>query len=138
MVTWTPVDPEIDVNEPISILKEIHAKMPIKAYDELPDVGWKRGGYTATAIPSKHQIVLRENSWKKQRLAGKRLILIHECVHLKGLEHSGIKFFSNGTVDLVSIALYEHIYGEDEPFQVLMAEVGLILISLVTGGKSNE
>lgn len=75
----------------------------------------KQGGYVAVAYEKEHKIVIRVNSWNKMTLFQKRVIMIHEMIHLLGLSHSdmgaGIAYR-----DGVAIDLYKRIYGEDEEY----------------------
>jgi hypothetical protein len=109
------------------IVKEISQKYKITLMDELPTVKWKKGGYSATYTPSTHTITLRENVWTNMSLGGKRMLLIHECLHAGGFDHSTKKWFSNGTADFATIIVYEELYGKDKYYMEVFDQARQIL-----------
>lgn len=96
------------VEEVRSILREIVGQ---DSYSTV-SVGVKRGGYSATCDPKAQRIEVRANVWRKLTLFGRRVILCHECLHLRGWDHSGVKMYCAGA-DLASLALYRAIWGDD-------------------------
>jgi len=100
------------IQEMKSIVQEIWDHIGI---GKIPKVETKKGGYTAAYYPSKHVIRFRENSWNKlPTLAHKRLLVIHECFHAAGYDHSVVNGIYLSSFDLLSLAFYKEIYGVDE------------------------
>ena len=111
------------VKEAKSILVDIHYKWFGKCvYEKLSTFRIKLGGWTATACRELNEISLNYYSWKKSPLVVKRLILIHEMVHILGLNHSGVKVFCS-TLDLLSLKIYIRLYGNDKLLKDFMNEL---------------
>jgi hypothetical protein len=114
------------IEEAEGILEEIYPGSGIQ-------IGTKKGGWTAVYSPRSRRILLRENSWRRMDLFSKRLLLLHETLHDRGLRH-GIRNLYLGHLDLLSLALYRRIYGEDEPYQEVMGRIEEVLSSLPLRG----
>lgn len=100
------------IDEMKSIVKEVWEHIGI---GKIPNVATKKGGYTATYSPSTHTITFRMNSWNKMReLSMKRLLVIHECYHAAGHGHSVNNGIYLSSFDLLSLAFYNQIWGEDD------------------------
>jgi len=87
---------------------------------DMPKLESKQGGSSGKYYPSEHTIRVRSNVWNKLCLGGKRMLLIHELWHSKGLDHKGLFMTS---FDLLSIELYKQIYGEDENFKKMVDDI---------------
>ena len=87
---------------------------------EMPKLESKQGGSSGKYYPSEHTIRVRSNVWNKLCLGGKRMLLIHELWHSKGLDHNGLFLHS---FDLLTIELYLQIYGEDEHYNKMVDEI---------------
>ena len=111
------------VNEAESILTDIHYKwFGKRVYKKLPTFRIKLGGWTATASKRLNEISLNYYSWKKSPLVVKKLILIHEMIHILGLKHSGVKVFCS-TLDLLTLKVYIRLYGNDNLLREFMNEI---------------
>ena len=103
------------IEEMKSIVKEVWDHIGI---GKIPGVETKKGGYTAAYYLGAHVIRFRENSWNKlPTLAMKRFLVIHECFHAAGHDHSVVNGIYLSSFDLLSIAFYKKIYGVDETFK---------------------
>jgi hypothetical protein len=95
----------------------------------LPATKFKFGGNTATYYWNTHSIEFRWDVWKNLTLGGKRMLVIHECIHACGSHHSGKRHYTN-TLDLATIVAYKKIWGEDEEFRTMMANIEEFVESL--------
>jgi len=118
------------IEEAEGILEEIYPGSGIR-------IGTKKGGWTAVYSPTSRRIILRENSWRRMDLFSKRLLLIHETLHDRGVRH-GIQNLYLGHLDLLSLTLYRRIYGEDEPYQKAMERIEGVLSSLPLRGAGRR
>ena len=91
-----------------------------------PIIRWKEGkesDYSVTAIIDKdngsNYIIIGSNMWNRLGKGGRRILLIQKCVHLAGLNHSGLYAFSDALPDFASIVLYRRIWGKDEHYQAI-------------------
>jgi len=99
------------IDEMKSIVEEVWSNLGI---GKIPKVETKKGGYTAAYYPHSHTIRFRENSWNKlPNLFYKRVLVIHECFHAAGHDHSVRNGIYLSSFDLLSLCFYEKIYGED-------------------------
>jgi len=96
------------------IWKHLNSKKP------MPQIKSKLGGSSAAYYPHEHTIRVRTGTWKKLPLAGKRLLMIHELWHSAGHHHSGLYLHS---FDILSLVVYERIYGRDAELEKLYEEV---------------
>jgi len=83
----------------------------------------KRGGYTAVAWPSHMKIVVRADCWKKMDLCSRRLVMVHESLHLIDWKHGSNSLYGNGVPDIASLELYKNIWGEDEVYRETLERV---------------
>lgn len=84
---------------------------------QYPKIITKQGGHSAyyCAYDGKktHFIAIRINVWNNLTLAQKRLLIIHEFIHSLGQKHSSMKSYLSCN-DMLSILVYEKVYGNDE------------------------
>jgi len=77
----------------------------------------KRGGYTATAWVEKMLIEIRADCWRKMGLCARRLVMVHESLHLVDWKHGSDSLYGNGVPDIASLQMYREIWGEDDEFK---------------------
>ena len=104
--------------EAIGIAHEIWQHLNSKK--PMPRIASKLGGSSAAYYPHEHTIRVRTGTWKKLPLAGKRLLMIHELWHSAGHHHSGLSLHS---FDILSLVVYERIYGRDVALEQLYRDV---------------
>jgi len=113
------------VKEAETILTDIHYKWFGECiHKKLPTFRIKLGGWTATTSKRLNEISLNYYSWNKSPLVVKKLILIHEMIHILGLKHSGVKVFCS-TLDLLSFKIYIRLYGNDRLLKEFMDELDI-------------
>lgn len=106
------------INEANSIIQEF-------VKDKTPEFHIKLGGWTATANKRLNLISLNYYVWRKLLLAQKRMLLIHEYIHLLGFNHSGVKSYVHA-LDILTLKAYLKIYGKDDAwneFEILIQKV---------------
>ena len=96
----------------------------LKSRKGMPRIQSKQGGSSAAYYPHEHMIRVRNGSWRKLNLAGKRLLMIHELWHSSGHEHSGLYLHS---FDIVSLVVYERIYGKDQELEKMYEQVKAVV-----------
>ncbi len=113
-------DPNV-VNEARRIVEEVTAVMPISY---ALDVHSKVGGSTAHAHTYEVRrrgsrkrtvpICFRTDSWRKATLTDRKMTVIHELLHVKGLDHGlkGAIYFGNHGADLLTLIIYDMVYGD--------------------------
>jgi hypothetical protein len=115
---------EVEMTE---ICTEIWQKIGI---GKMPEIESKQGGYVARFWRDDFKVIFRWNSWNKMPLAGKRLVAIHELYHALGQDHDSSQMYASA-YDLLPMAFYRLIYGEDEPFLDAMAGIRHIAESVI-------
>lgn len=101
----------------------------------MPRIASKLGGSSAAYYPGEHTIRVRTGTWKKLTLAGRRLLMIHELWHAAGNPHSGLYLHS---FDVLSLVVYERIYGQDAELERMYQEVQTVVNKVVRSSAGNR
>jgi len=97
------------VDDPSRILCEVWDYLS-KDRHNLPAIILTHRRTTGAYVKNKHTIYIRQDSWNKMCLAEKRLIVIHEAIHAKGIPHMpGFRT----SADALSRVVYDRIWGQD-------------------------
>lgn len=97
-------------------------------YRPMPAIESKHGGHTGAYYPREHTIRVRSNVWKKMSLGNKRLLMIHELWHARGIDHQPL-FLSS--FDVISLSVYERIYGFDAAWSEMRQQVNEAVNAIV-------
>ena len=103
---------------PKEILDEVWKHLNCKV--RKPRVMLRRQWSTAAYWRKENLITIREDSWRKQPLAEKRLTVIHEALHACRIPHQA-GFRTN--LDILSPIVYKEIWGEDEVWKELIKQL---------------
>lgn len=121
------------VNEVLSIAREIYGEKRIGLQVKL-----KQGGYTATADVENQTLNIRIDTWLLMNLFAKRLLIVHELLHLKGWGHSVDKCYGAHFTDMASFCVYRRIWGEDAEYRSSIDRVDNMVAGLFGGYKTRQ